>query len=159
VLLVLLGIWGGLIPFLGPQFGYAYTPNATWTMTWGRLWLEVLPSAAAVLGGLILLSSTSRLAGLWAGWLAAVAGAWFVVGPSISQLWGGGAPQAGTPVATDVVGSTVEAIGFFYGLGAVMLFLGALALGRHSVIGVREADAAAATSAPASAPVEEPGTD
>lgn len=41
-LLVLLGIWGGLVPFWGPQFDYAYTPDTTWTWTWGRLWLEVL---------------------------------------------------------------------------------------------------------------------
>lgn len=158
VLLVLLGIWGGLIPFLGPQFHYAYSPNTSWTMTWGRLWLEVLPSAAAVIGGFILLSSTSRLAGLWAGWLASLGGAWFVVGPSLSQLWSGGQPQSGSPVATDIVGSTVEAIGFFYGVGAVMLFLGALALGRHSVIGIKEATAAtaAATTTATTMPPEAP---
>jgi hypothetical protein len=28
VLLILLGAWGGLIPFIGPYFHYAYTPPA-----------------------------------------------------------------------------------------------------------------------------------
>jgi len=37
--------------------------------------------AVAVLGGLILIGSASRAIGLWAGWLTAVAGAWFAVGP------------------------------------------------------------------------------
>jgi hypothetical protein len=147
LLLVLLGVWGGLIPFIGPRFGYAYTPNTTWTMTWGRLWLEVLPAAAAVLGGLVMLSSTHRVAALWGGWLAAVGGAWFVVGPSLSRLWSGGQSQAGSPTATSTLGTTVQEIGFFYGLGAVILFLAAAGLGRLSVVGVRDAEAAMARRA------------
>jgi hypothetical protein len=166
-LLVLLGIWGGLIPFVGPHFGYAYTPNATWTWTTGRLWLEVLPAAAAIIGGFLLATSANRVIGLWASWLAAVAGAWFIIGPSLSQLWGGGTPQTGTPTATTTLGTTVEAIGFFYGLGAVIVFLAAAALGRFSVVGIRDtrpvAVAPAATTAatmPTAPPaaVEDPPT-
>ena len=46
-LLLLLGIWGALIPFVGPYFHYAYTPErrrGSWTS--GRFWLEVLPGVA-----------------------------------------------------------------------------------------------------------------
>ena len=32
-LLVLLGIWGGLIAFVGPYFHYAYTPDKAFTYT------------------------------------------------------------------------------------------------------------------------------
>jgi hypothetical protein len=138
VLLVLLGIWGGLIPFVGPQFGYAYTPDATWTWTTGRLLLEVLPAAATIIGGFLLATSANRVVGLWASWLAAIAGAWFIVGPPLSQLWAGGTSQTGVPAASTALGATVEAIGFFYGLGAVILFLAAAALGRFSVIGIRD---------------------
>ncbi len=141
VLLVLLGAWGALVPFIGPRFGYAYTPNATWTMTAGRLWLEVVPGAVAVLGGLILIGSTSRAVGLWAGWLTAVVGAWFALGPVVSRLWGG-EPQPGSPVGGSTVTSVVEEIGFFTGLGVVIVFLAATALGRFSVVGVKEAMAA-----------------
>ena len=146
-LLVLLGVWGGLIPFVGPNWGYAYTPGTSWTMTAGRLWLEVLPGAAAVLGGLIMLASTHRAVAVWASWLAAVGGAWFVVGPSLSRLWTHGAPQAGTPTATSTLGIMVQEIGFFYGVGVVILFLSAVALGRLSVVGVRDAQAASARAA------------
>ncbi|HEX7660403.1 MAG TPA: hypothetical protein VF444_13085 [Pseudonocardiaceae bacterium] len=138
ILLVLLGIWGGLIPFVGPVFGYAYTPDTSWTWTAGRLWLEVLPAIATIIGGFVLATSANRMVGLWASWLAAVAGAWFIIGPSLSQLWTGGAPQAGTPTATSAFGSAMQQIGFFYGLGAVILFLAASALGRFSVIGIKE---------------------
>ncbi|HYS37536.1 MAG TPA: hypothetical protein VEO01_18120, partial [Pseudonocardiaceae bacterium] len=137
VLLVLLGAWGALVPFVGPHFGYAYTPNEAWIMTAGRLWLEVVPGAVAVLGGLILIGSASRAIGLWAGWVTAVAGAWFAVGPVISRLWGG-QPQPGSPVGGSTVTSVVEEIGFFTGLGVVIVFLAATALGRFSVIGVKE---------------------
>jgi hypothetical protein len=138
ILLVLLGAWGALVPFIGPHFGYAYTPNATWTMTAGRLWLEVVPGAVAFLCGLLLIGSASRAVGLWAGWLSAVAGAWFAIGPVVSRLWGNGQPQPGSPVGGSTLTSVVEEIGFFTGLGVVVVFLAATALGRFSVIGVRE---------------------
>ena len=35
-LLLLLGIWGALIPFVGPYFHYAYSPDSAWTWTAGR---------------------------------------------------------------------------------------------------------------------------
>ncbi|HKN96587.1 MAG TPA: hypothetical protein VJX10_05685, partial [Pseudonocardiaceae bacterium] len=118
LLVLLLGAWGALVPFIGPHFGYAYTPNATWTMTAGRLWLEVVPGAVAALGGLILIGSARRSLGVWAGWLAALAGAWFAVGPIVSMLWtADGRPQTGAPVGTTTLQTVVEQIGFFTGLG------------------------------------------
>jgi hypothetical protein len=46
VLLVLLGAWGGLIPFVGPYFHYAYAPSSAWSYNSGRLWLEIVPAAS-----------------------------------------------------------------------------------------------------------------
>ena len=54
ILLVLLGAWGALILFVGPYVGVSFTPDGAWTWTAGRGWLEVLPGAAAALGGLLL---------------------------------------------------------------------------------------------------------
>ena len=31
LLLVLLGAWGALVPFVGPYFHYAYTPDTAWS--------------------------------------------------------------------------------------------------------------------------------
>lgn len=138
VALVLLGIWGGVIPFVGPIFGYAFTPATAWTYTTGRLWLEILPGAATLVAGLILLGGANRLTGLFAGWLAAVSGTWFVVGPVLSTLWTLGLPAAGTPAGLNLVQRAVEQIGFFAGLGVVITFFGALALGRMTVLGVRD---------------------
>lgn len=136
-LLVLLGIWGGLVPFVGPYFGYAFTPDVTWHFTWGRLWLEILPAAATFFGGLWVLGSANRVTGTTGAWLAAVGGAWFVIGQEVSQLWNG-IPAAGTPTATSSLGTVAQQMGFFDGLGVVVLFLAATALGRMLVLGVRD---------------------
>jgi hypothetical protein len=138
VLLVLLGAWGGLIPFIGPHFHYAYTPDTSWTYTSGRLLLEILPGAATALGGLIVLGSRVRPVAMFGAWLAALSGAWFAVGGILSALWtNSGTSAAGSPVGG--IGARVaEQIGFFVGLGVVIVFLAALALGRFAVVGVKE---------------------
>ncbi len=156
VLLVLLGIWGGLIAFVGPYFHYAYTPDTAFTYTTDRLWLEILPAAGAVLGGLILGGTASRPAAIVGAWLAALSGAWFVLGGSLSTLWHTGG-SAGQPVGNNLH-RVVEQIGFFTGLGLVIVFLAAVALGRFTVIGVRErrlAGAPAAERVPVEAPAGE----
>ena len=63
-LLILLGAWGALIPFIGPYFHFAYTPDTAWTYTVGRLWLEILPGVVTAIGGLILLLSAFRPAAM-----------------------------------------------------------------------------------------------
>src|ERR1039458_912484 len=138
VLLVLLGVWGALIAFVGPSFHYAYTPDRDWVYPSGRFWLEILPGAAAVLGGLILLASSNRPVALSGAWLAALSGAWFAVGNVLAPAWHGGGISAGTPVGGTVT-RAVEQIGFFTGLGIVIVLLAAMALGRLSVISVRDA--------------------
>src|SRR5256886_9212178 len=75
MLLVLLGLWGALIPLVGPYFHYAYTPDSAWTLTAGRVWLGIVPGAATFLGGALLLVSASRPLALFGAELAAAAGA------------------------------------------------------------------------------------
>jgi hypothetical protein len=154
LLLVLLGIWGALVAFVGPYFHYAYTPDQAWTYTTGRLWLEILPGAAAVLGGLIVLASSYRPSAHFGAWLAALSGAWFVLGSLIGPTWIGMHMTSGTPVGGTAT-RALEQIGFFTGLGVVIVLLAAMAVGRFSVISVsdaRRAERAARTEpAPASA--------
>lgn len=129
LMLVVLGVWGGLIPFIGPYFGYAFGSHATWHFTTNRLWLDVLPGAAVLLGGLMLMWSGHRVSGTVASWLAMAGGAWFAVGPAISRLWEHGSGPIGAPL----FGTTrqmLELIGYFYGLGVVIVGLAAFALGR-----------------------------
>jgi len=153
LLLVLLGMWGAVVPFVGPYFHYAYTPDKAWTYTTGRLWLEILPGAAAVLGGLIVLASAYRPSAHFGAWLAALSGAWFALGGLIGPTWIGMHMAPGTPVGGTAT-RAAEQIGFFTGLGVAIVLLAAMAVGRFSVISVSDARRAAraARTEPAPAP-------
>ena len=99
LLVALLGIWGGIIPFVGPYFNYAYTPDKAWTYTSGRLWLEILPGAGALLGGLLMMAARSRASVLFGSLLAIASGAWFALGTMAGPGGGaGGGPGASMPV-------------------------------------------------------------
>jgi hypothetical protein len=152
LLLILLGAWGALVPFIGPYFHYAYTPDKAWTYTSGRLWLEILPGAAAALGGLIVLASAYRPMAHFGAWLAALAGAWFALGSVVGPTWTTGMNMnTGTPVGGHVT-RAFEQIGFFTGLGVVIVLLAAMAIGRFSVISVRDARRAEAVAEPEQEP-------
>jgi peptidoglycan/LPS O-acetylase OafA/YrhL len=146
LLIILLGVWGALIPFVGPYFNYSFGTNTTWHYTTDRLWLDILPGALAVLAGVMLLLAATRAAGILAGWLAMVAGAWFVVGPSVSLTWESGVGPIGRPL----YGSTrqmLELVGYFYGLGALIVALAAFAVGRFASRPALAEEAAAAAPA------------
>ncbi|HVV76357.1 MAG TPA: hypothetical protein VHC43_10005 [Mycobacteriales bacterium] len=134
-LIMLLGAWGALIPFFGHSFGFGYTPSNTWTWTAVRGWLEVLPGAAAFLGGAIITLSAHRASAMLGGVLAAAAGSWFVLGTIVSPWWSAG--HIGTPVG-DASHGVWEHIGMFTGVGMVTTYLAALTIGRVTMSGPRE---------------------
>jgi hypothetical protein len=161
VLLVLLGIWGGLIPLVGPYVHYAYTPNHTWTITAGRVWLEFLPAAGTFVGGLILLASKLRPMALLGGSLAVVSGAWFAVGGALAPLWTHNLHAQGFPVGGHIA-KAMEQVGFFPGLGVAIVCIASIALGRLSLVSVRDAsvvepDVAMAPAADEAAPLSAAG--
>ena len=129
-LLLLLGAWGGLIAFIGPYFHYAYTPDTAWVYTTGRLWLEILPGAAVFLGGLLIMLTAARHFAMFGALLAAAAGAWFALGTMLSPVWNHGVALGGTPTGTTMTMRIAEQLGFFSGLGVVVVFLAAVAFGR-----------------------------
>lgn len=136
LLIIALGAWGALVPFVGPYFDFAFTPDQAWVWTAGRGWLEVLPGAVAALGGLLMFVSRNRATAMLGTWLAVAAGAWFVVGRALSGPLGLG--EVGSPVAaTDAKRVWLE-LTYFYGLGALIVFVAAVALGRLSVRTVRD---------------------
>jgi peptidoglycan/LPS O-acetylase OafA/YrhL len=130
ILLVLLGLWGGLIAFIGPYFHYAYTPDTAWTYNTGRLWLEILPGAATFLGGFLLIATNGRHVAGFGALLAAASGAWFTLGTVLSPLWNHNVPLGGSPASATVVMRIAEQLGFFTGLGVVIVCIASFAFGR-----------------------------
>jgi hypothetical protein len=157
-LILLLGVWGGLIPFVGPYFHYAFGGYQHWHWTSQRLWLNVVPGAVAVIGGLMLMRAHTRVGGLTAGWVALAAGVWFAVGPSVSILWHHNIYAIGAPMGGHTR-QMLEWIGYFYGLGALIIGLAAFAMGRfvsRPRVVAEVADAAVAGAGAGSAVAEAP---
>lgn len=140
LLLILLGAWGALIPFIGPYFDYSWGTDQTWQWTAARFWLEVLPGAVTVIGGWLVLVSKSRISGSFGGWLAVAGGGWFVVDRSLAGVWHLG--SIGSPLSMRPGGQAAAELGYFYGLGALIVLLAGFALGRLAVVGIRDLQAA-----------------
>jgi hypothetical protein len=152
---VLLGLWGALIPLIGPYFHYAYTPDRAWDFTAGRFWLEQLPGIAVFVGGVILLISQFRLFALLGGWLAAAGGAWFAVGTLVANGWSR-VPTAGTPTG-GAARMAFEQGGFFTALGIVIAVVAGVAIGRFTLVAARDVATKKAEKAePAGEPAEKP---
>jgi hypothetical protein len=142
-LLIILGIWGALIPFVGHYFHFAYTPGQTWAWSTARGWLEVFPGVVTAVGGLLLLVSGNRAVAMFGGWLATIAGAWFVVGRVLAPTLR--IQDIGQPIAaTDAKRALLE-IGYFSGLGALIVFLSGAVLARLAVRTARDAEFASQT--------------
>lgn len=138
LLLTILGIWGALIPFVGQYLHFAWTPGQTSAWSTARGLLEVFPGAVTAVGGFLLLVSGNRATAMFGGWLATIAGVWFVVGRVVAptlRIDGIGAPSA----ATDAKRALLD-IGYFSGLGALIVFLSGAVLARLSVRTVRDAE-------------------
>lgn len=146
LLLILLGAWGALIPFVGPYFNFSYTPDDTWHYTTARLLLEIAPGAGALLGGLLTLGTAHRAIATLGGWLAALSGAWFILGVQLSTIWNG--PTIGAPTGATATRQALEYVGFFGGVGTAIVFFAAFALGRFAVVSVRDAELAARLASP-----------
>ena len=161
-LLILLGLWGALIPFVGPYFNFQIGTADTWDWSIDRLWLSVLPGAVTVLGGLVLLYSTRRSSASLGGLLALAGGLWFVGGPTVSMLWNDGVSASGAAFGDNGT-RVLEWIGFFYGTGALVTLFSSYALGFLAALPVTgeavaptHAAAPAATTAPPAASAATP---
>jgi hypothetical protein len=148
LLLILLGAWGALVPFFGPNIDWAYMADPAWTWTTPKGWLEVLPGAVTAAGGLLLLVSGNRSSAMFGGWLAVLGGAWFVVGRAFASTLNIG--DVGQPAASTDLKRALLEVTYFTGLGALIVFLGGAALARVAVRHAR--DVVATERAPMGAP-------
>src|SRR5436305_1125125 len=117
LLLVVLGVWGGLVPFVGHYFHFALGPDKAWTWAAARFYLDVLPGVATVLGGLILMGAGPRGSARLGALLALAGGIWFAIGPEISQLWHAGGAQGAGHGSAHI--QMLEMLTYHTGLGVV----------------------------------------
>ena len=167
LLIVVLGAWGALVPFVGPYFHFALGPTHSWTWTSGRLWLSVVPGVVAVIGGLMLITAGPRASGKLGALLALAAGIWFAIGPDVSLLWNSSGAQGAAHGSVGI--RALEMIAYHTGLGAVIAAVAGYALPGVLTRRAAVADAGVAAGAgtvagretavrPGRRPIEEPAT-
>ncbi|HET9895936.1 MAG TPA: hypothetical protein VFQ44_13495 [Streptosporangiaceae bacterium] len=138
--LVLLGAWGGLAPFIGPYFRFGFAPDKAWVYNTSRLYLSLIPGAVVLLTGLIVLFTRSRWFGGLCAVVAALGGAWFVIGQAALAAATGSAStySPGSPLGTTLARTNLDNVGSFAGVGVLIVFSAALALGRLSIAAHRD---------------------
>jgi hypothetical protein len=141
VLLILLGLWGALVPLVGHYFNFVIGPDRGFDFTAGRVWLSILPGVVTVLGGFILIGAISRPRALLGAWMAMAGGAWFIVGNPVSELWNHGVRQAGPALGGQTL-RVAEELAYYYGLGALILAIASFAFGRLAIRSVRDVELA-----------------
>lgn len=148
VLALLVGAWGGIAPYVGPVFGYSPTGTGAWRWALAPGILALAPGALAVVAAVVLLSSGRRRprAGA-AGFLLAIAGAWFVIGP---LAWRVLEHTGAYFVAAAPFRELTYQVGSALGPGLIVLACGALAMGWASR---RPSGAGSAPVAPGNATV------
>ncbi len=131
VLACAFGAWGGIVPFVGPLFGFNATGTSAWAWNMPHAILFLLPGAAAFVGGLAIIAggrtALGRYAGLAAaGALVAIAGAWFVVGPLAWPVL----KSASVFPAAPALRALEYWVGCSLGPGGILIALGSFAFAR-----------------------------
>ncbi len=160
LLLILLGLWGGLAPLAGPYYHFGFTPDKAWAYTSGRLYLSVVPGAAALLGGLMMLVTRSRAVGIAGAVLGVLGGAWFIAGSGfVKAVLKNTSVSIGKPLQsanmTAALQDYLARAALFFGLGALIVFVAALAIGRFSLLAARDVAAVEADAYPYSSQPEQ----
>jgi hypothetical protein len=145
LLLIVLGLWGGLAPFIGPYVHFGYTPDTPWHYSSGRLYYSIIPGAAVLLGGVLCIITRSRAVGVCAGLLAALGGIWFTLGQTFMTVVLKKNIHAGNPIlhagaTAQGLRAYLETLTLFTGLGLLVAVLGALAIGRFSLLAATDID-------------------
>jgi hypothetical protein len=170
-LTILISAWGGIVPYVGPVFGYSADGTGSWDWTLSHSVLALIPGILGVMAGFFILSETrgvaagrGRVSLTMAGLLAALCGAWFVIG---AFAWPVITTNSAYFVAASPLRALANIVGYGLGTGVILATLGGFAIGwaaRHQPVQGAAMSAAAqqdvpmATSpAPVGAPaVQEP---
>ena len=130
--------WGGIVPFVGPTFGFSADGAASWHWDLSHVVLALIPGALGCIAALTFLAPVNatvtrrRLSLSTAGVIGIASGAWFVVGP---LAW----PVLVNTHSYFIVATPLRAleyqIGYALGPGLILVICSAFAMGwaaRHN---------------------------
>lgn len=130
---LLFGAWAGIVPFVGPLFGYGATGTGAWVWNLPHALLWLAPGAAAVLMGVLMSSQAPGISAGMAsggafliGFATLLCGAWLVIGPFAWPVLEGVHPFVG---AATPLREFSYWIGYSLGPGVILAMLGGSAMG------------------------------
>jgi hypothetical protein len=139
ILTVMISAWGGIIPYVGPTFGFSADGSGSWQWNLTHSVLALVPGAVGCLIGLSFLArheagriGRRRTSLSMAGFIAVLCGAWFVVGP---LAWPVIDNTRAYFVAASPLRMLANEVGYSLGTGLILAMCGAFALGwatRHN---------------------------
>jgi hypothetical protein len=160
-LLIVASAWAGIVPFIGPTFGYGADGTSAWDWNLAHALLHAIPGAVGVLCGLAVMGHAGG--GRWAarlslsfwGLVTLATGAWLVVGPSAWPVFEHGVVFRTTGTAMD---QFIRLVGYNLGIGGVILVLSGMILKamtgeREIVLGAKDADVVAVAPVATAGPV------
>jgi hypothetical protein len=123
VVLLALGACVFFLPLVGPHFGFGFDTAGSWRFSALHWQMNMAPGLAIFVGGVLMLASTGLLRRV--GEIAVLAGGvWLLIGPSLRPVW------SSTPL-TPLPGTAWHDawlwIAYFYGAGALAVYLAARA--------------------------------
>jgi hypothetical protein len=124
--------WGGIVPYVGPTFGFSGDGLGSWHWNLSQAVLALIPGAIGCLFALSLMGRTAagatlRRVGLTGGGLLAIAsGAWFVIGP---LSWPVLVNIGHYFVSSSPLGELEYQVGYALGPGLILAACGAFAIG------------------------------
>jgi hypothetical protein len=166
LLLVGISAWGGIVPFVGPSFGYNADGTGSWHWSLTHVVVALVPGAIGVLIGLMVLAGSrglapgrGRMSLAGAGMIVLACGAWFAVAP-----WAWPVIQSSTPyfVGASPLHTLANIAGYALGPGLIAAACGAFFIGwasrhqntGHTIVTREAATAPVARGSAATPPVE-----
>jgi len=126
---LLVSAWGGIVPYVGPIFGYSGDGSGSWYRNLAHALLALVPGAVGVVLGLFVIAESRGISvgrGLLslatAGTLLMFTGAWFVIGPLAWPVLSNGGSYF---VAGSHLKLLADEVGYSLGTGIVLVVCGA----------------------------------
>ena len=135
---LIVSAWGGIVPFVGPTFGFSADGAASWHWDLSHVVLALIPGALGCLAALTFLAPANatvtrrRLSLSTAGVIGIASGAWFVIGP---LAWPVLVNTHSYFVAATPLRALEYQVGYALGPGLILVMCSAFAMGwaaRHN---------------------------